>query len=146
MKGRPERSPAFGGPFASKLSTIHATKAYEAPAPVVWAIGAVHVATLLWQRRQCHRQGAKDSTDCQDSDSSIETCCEVHTVAPVAGSNPYRAAIDKLLARGSELVTEVNGVPSEDRQDAIADELNDIAKQIHKLLEQETAYLKGQNS
>jgi hypothetical protein len=77
----------------------------------------------------------------------METCCEVHTVAaPAAGSNPYRAAIDKLLARGSELVTEVNGVPSEDRQDAIADELNGIAEKIHQLLEQETAYLKGQNS
>lgn len=145
MKGRDKRGTAFGRPFASRLSSIHATKAYEAPAPVVWAIGAVHVAALLWQRRQCHRQG-KDSTDCQDSDSSMETCCEVHTVAPATGSNPYRAAIDELLAKGSVLVAEVNGVPSEDRQDDIADELNSIAKQIHKLLEQETAYLKGQNS
>lgn len=130
----------------SRLGSIHATKAYEVPAPVVWAIAAVHVATLLWQRRHCPRQGGKDSTDCQDSDSSMETCCEVHTVAPAASSTPYRAAIDELLARGSMLVSEVNGVPSEDRQDAIAEELNSIAKQIHQLLERETAYLKGQNS
>lgn len=66
--------------------------------------------------------------------------------APAEASNPYRAAIDILLTRGRELVAEVNTVPTEERQDVIADELNAIAKQIYELLDQEAALLKGKNS
>lgn len=78
----------------------------------------------------------------------METICEVQTAsaAEKSATNPYRTQINQLLQRGTELVAEVNRVPEEDRQDSIADELNAIAKQIHLLLEQEAAHLKGQNN
>jgi hypothetical protein len=129
--------------FERKLSVIHASKPRKAPSVLLWAVGAVRVGALLWQRRNRGKQHKSSSSD-HDTDS-METSCEVMT-ATAQGENPYRATIDQLLARGNELVAEVNSLPSEERQDSIADELNDIAQQIHELVEQEAAFLKGQNS
>lgn len=60
-----------------------------------------------------------------------------------AADNPYRATIDSLLARGRQLVQEVNTIPAEERQDVLADELNALARRIHDLLQQEQAYLQA---
>jgi len=121
--------------FASKhLRCIHVTKPPEVPAALNWAIAAVRVASLLWER---HRR-------CQEE--HFTSMPPMAAQAPAEASNPYRAAIDILLTRGRELVAEVNTVPTEERQDVIADELNAIAKQIYELLDQEAALLKGKNS
>ena len=60
--------------------------------------------------------------------------------------NPYRASIESLLARGRELVAEVDAVPAEERQDIIADELFNISKRIHELVAEEARYLGRCNS
>lgn len=126
--------------WRQQLTTpIHATKPLEAPAPVLWTIAVVRVATLFWQRhQQQHRQHHS-----QDS-MAAAVCCEVHT-QPATCDNSYRQQINTLLATGRQLVEEVNSipVPTEQRQDAIAAELNAISQQIHTLLEQEAAHLKG---
>lgn len=129
--------------FERKLSVIQASKPRKAPSVLLWAVGAVRVGALLWQRRK--RGQNRDSSSSDHGTDSMETTCEVLTAA-AQESNPYRATINQLLARGNELVAEVNSLPSEERQDCIADELNEIAQQIHELVEQETAFLKGQNS
>jgi hypothetical protein len=122
--------------FGRKLHTVQADRNQDVPPLLQLAIGAVHLATVLWDRRK-HPQSSRDG-----SMPACTVTCEVSTAA----KNPYRESIDQLLARGRQLVAEVDTIPSEERQDSIADELNTIAQQIHKLLEQEASYLKGTNS
>jgi hypothetical protein len=122
--------------FGRKLHTIQADKQQEVPPLLQLAIGAVNLASVLWDRRK-HPQSSRDC-----STPACTVTCEVS----VAAHNPYRENIDQLLARGRQLVAEVDTIPSEERQDSIADELNAIAQRIHKLLEQEAIYLKGTSS
>jgi hypothetical protein len=150
------------GLFEKQLCYIEASKAREVPAPLLWAIAVARVATLArqrWRRHQQYQQQQSsnnaDSTTVststssdhyqEDHSSSFEVCCQVYTT-PATDGNPYRQQISKLLARGRELVMEVNSIPTEERQDAIAEELQAISRRIHELLEHEAAYLKGQNS
>lgn len=124
------------------MQTIHASRPFKPPPAVCWAIGAVRVAGLLWEWRQRQHQHQQHHHEAAETTQQHTGDCE----AVISVGNPFRPKIEALLARGQQLVDEVNTIPSEERQDVIGDELFRIATAIHELVAEEALFLKGKNS